>query len=134
MAGLLLVAGCNNAPQSIHPRVIRVSNQSSISIYPELHSNNIKERFGVVGPTFSKTHGFGPFSPNEIILVRCIEDDGRKILKSTIDCSLLLSLDGKVDMLNFIYQGDNTWILKVFDEDHNELIAINGVKYNRPTE
>lgn len=131
---LVLMFGCGDKSISIHPTVIRVSNLSTIAIFPELHSNNTKEDFGVVAIGTSATKGFGPFNPNETILVRCIEDGGRKILKSTIDSSFLVEFNGKVKLLNFIYEGDNTWILKAFDENDKELIVINGVKLERLAE
>jgi hypothetical protein len=96
---------------------VKLENLSTVIIYPMAKGKNI-HNVGVVGIGSFKVMGFTDFSLDDDVQVQWIEkhiDNPEKIVH--FDMSLLRDLVGKTKALEFSYQGDDIWILRVYSKD-----------------
>jgi hypothetical protein len=103
---------------------LKVTNQTKGKIYTTLTSGNSIEDFGVVAIGRSATVGFSSSIIGDRILVSWEEGVNHDLTSATIDSSSLFKLRKDVSMVQLIYSGNRTWILKAFDKNNREIGSI----------
>lgn len=110
---------CN--PNSGNAFELKVTNLSSIKIYPTVSSGKYAEEFGVVVVGKSKTIGFSPFKLGDKLQISWEEGESFDLSYATIDTSSMSIGKQHVKRVNLIYSCDKKWVLKAFDRNNTEI-------------
>ncbi len=103
---------------------LKVTNLSTIKIYPTIKSGKSSERFGVVAIGKSATVEFSPFRLGDKVEISWEEGESYDLTNETIDTSSLKSFQKNVDSIHLVYTGQRKWQLKAFDKDDRLLGSI----------
>lgn len=120
LAVILLIV----APSPSIASELKVTNLSTIEIFPTIRSGKSSERFGVVAIGKSKTVGFSPFGLGDKVEISWEEGESFDLTNATIDSSSLKGMQKSADSIHLIYTGQRKWELKVFDKDDRLLGSI----------
>ena len=122
---IILIIGCqiSAAESKQFPCDLRISNTSSIKIYPVLSSGKHNEDFRVVAIGKSATIGFSPFKIGDVVTVQWEEGESNEKKKVSFDTKKLSKIEKELQRLNFIYQGNGKWILKAITKNGEEIIT-----------
>lgn len=103
---------------------LKVTNLSTIEIYPTIKSGKSSERFGVVAIGKSATVGFSPFRLGDKVEVSWEEGESYDLTNATIDTSSLKQLQKNVASIHLVCTGQRKWQLKTFNKDDRLLGSI----------
>lgn len=103
---------------------LKITNLSSIEIYPTIISGKSKESFGVVAIGKSATVGFSPFKLGDTVEISWEEGESYDLTNVIIDSSSLRNIGKDVASIHLIYNGQRNWALKAFNKGKMEIGAI----------